>query len=86
MIHLSKLGSVKTFALRVFSWGNLVALVTILIGVLASLGLLDKFTTREGVMLGVLTLPRYADIRRSSSASCLIFALTCWGNADSKWS
>lgn len=56
MIHLSKLSSVKTFALRVFSWGNLVALVTILIGVLASFGLLDKFTTREGVMLGVLTL------------------------------
>ncbi len=56
MIPLSKLHDVRTFASRVVSWENWVAIATILIGLLASFGLLDNFTSREGIVLGVLTL------------------------------
>lgn len=56
MIHLYSLFGVRAFLRRLVSWGNLVAFITILIGILASVGLLDRFATRDAVLLGVLTL------------------------------
>lgn len=56
MTHSSKSGRAKSLIRRVFAWGNIAAILTIAVGVFASLGLLEKFTTADAVLLGVVTL------------------------------